>query len=53
LLQLWQNGFVEVAGGDRKNGYNYQITDGNEYESLKGSIEEVLSEAVKNLGVAQ
>ncbi len=51
LLQLRQNGFVEVAGGDKKNGYQYRITEPNEYELLKKSVSESLHGALKGLEV--
>jgi len=49
LLQLRQNGFVEVVGGDRKNGFCYQITEPKEYEELKNGVQTALDEALNKL----
>ncbi len=49
LLQLRQNGFVEVAGGDRKNGFTYRITEPKEYEELKNGVQTALDEALSKL----
>ncbi len=49
LLQLRQYGLLEVAGGDRKNGFCYQITEPGEYDQLKHGVQTALEEALNKL----
>jgi len=49
LLQLRQYGLIEVAGGDRKNGFDYQLTDIGEYEALRNGVQSLLDQVLKNL----
>ncbi|RNC79870.1 MAG: hypothetical protein ED557_12120 [Balneola sp.] len=49
LLQLRQYGLVEVAGGDKKNGFAYQLTDIGEYEALKNGVQSLLDQVLETL----
>ncbi len=49
VLQLRQHGLLEVAGGDRKNGFCYQITEPGEYDQLKHGVQTALEEALNKL----
>lgn len=45
LRDLRQGGYLEVAGGDQKNGFAFQIAKPNEYENLKNGVQTALEEA--------
>lgn len=53
LRDLRQGGYLEVAGGDQKNGFAFQITEPNEYEILKNGVQNALDEAAQSLKAAQ
>lgn len=53
LRDLRQSGYIEVAGGDQKNGFAFQITEPNEYEILKNGVQNALDEAAQSLKAAQ
>ena len=50
LRELRQGGYLEVAGGDQKNGFAFQIAEPNEYENLKNGVQKALTEAAQSLG---
>ncbi len=39
LRELEQRGYLQLAGGNRKSGYEYEITAWEEYEKLKSGID--------------
>jgi energy-coupling factor transporter ATP-binding protein EcfA2 len=53
LRELRQGGYLEVAGGDQKHGFAFQIAQPDEYEHLKNGVENALAEAAQSLKAAQ
>jgi DNA primase catalytic core len=48
LRELEQRGYLQLAGGNRKSGYEYEISAWEEYEKLKSGID-ILDEILKRL----
>jgi thymidylate synthase len=48
LRELEQRGYLQLAGGNRKSGYEYEITAWEEYEKLKSGID-ILDEILERL----
>ena len=46
---LQQNGMIGKIKGDQKNGFNYRVTDEEEYKKLRSNIENVLDDTLQNL----
>lgn len=49
LLELTRNGYVKVSAGSKYKGFEYQITDYEEYNELRGSIETKLAEILERI----
>ena len=49
VTELQRNGYIKFKGGNRYRGYEYQITDYKEYESLKNNIDKTLGEILKKI----
>lgn len=50
LLQLTQNGFLKIVGGNRYHrGFEYEITSYSEYEELQEEVSSVLNEVYKKI----
>jgi len=52
LRELEQRGYLQLAGGNRKSGYEYEITAWEEYEKLKSGID-ILDEILEKLKVKE
>jgi|BioPla2DNA2_1021312.scaffolds.fasta_scaffold05865_7 DNA primase len=48
LRELEQRGYLQLAGGNRKSGYEYEISAWEEYEKLKSGID-ILDEILERL----
>jgi DNA primase len=48
LRELEQRGYLQLAGGNRKSGYEYEITAWEEYDKLKSGID-ILDEILERL----
>ena len=48
LRELEQRGYIKQAGGNRKTGYEYEITAWDEYEKLKSGID-ILDEILEQI----
>lgn len=48
LRELEQRGYIKQAGGNRKTGYEYEITAWDEYEKLKSGID-ILDEILEKI----
>lgn len=48
LRELEQRGYLQMAGGNRKSGYEYEISAWEEYEKLKSGID-ILDEILERL----
>lgn len=49
VSELQRNGYIKFKAGNRYRGYEYQITDYKEYESLKNNIDKTLAEILKKI----
>lgn len=50
IKSLLELGYIQITGGDRyKTGYQYQVTDSEEYEQLKAKVLEALSSSLKEI----
>lgn len=50
LLQLVRYGYIKPVGGDRyKRGYEYEVTNFDEYTALKGSITSVFDQVLEKI----
>jgi hypothetical protein len=52
LQALVKYGYVQIIGGNRAKGFEYEITDNREYETLKSSIGNALDQALVQLKIA-
>ena len=51
LRELMAYGHLQVTGGNRHRGYQYQLTNSEEYDQLKGRIGEKLDDILKRIKV--
>ena len=49
VTELQRNGYLKLKGGNRYRGYEYQITDYKEYETLKNNIDKTLNEILEKI----
>ena len=49
LLELTRYGYLKVIGGNRARGYEYELINSEEYQSLKDNIQTVLDEALEEI----
>jgi DNA primase len=49
LIELTKNGYVKVSAGNKYKGFEYQVADYEEYNELRGSIEQKLSEILEKI----
>jgi transcription initiation factor IIE alpha subunit len=50
LLQLSVNGYIKIVGGDKfRKGYEYEVTNYEEYQSLERNIKTALDEALDKI----
>lgn len=49
LRELLSYGHLQVTGGNRHRGFQYQLTNPKEYDQLKGRIDQQLDEIIKKI----
>lgn len=49
LRELVAYGYVKIVGGSRHKGFEYQVADPKEYETLKSAIDEQLAQILTNI----
>ena len=50
IRNLQSNGYIRYKGGNKFKGFEYEITDMDEYNKLKSGIDEKLNEILKKIG---
>ena len=49
MIELTRFGYVKVVGGSKHKGYEYQVSDYKEYESLRSNIDAQLAAIITRL----
>lgn len=49
MIELTRYGYVKITGGSKYKGYEYQIADYEEYETLRSEIDERLDEILQKI----
>ncbi len=52
LIDLVKNGYVHIKGGSKYRGFEYEISDYEEYQKLKSNIDEKLNEILRKIKVS-
>lgn len=52
LRELMNYGYLQVTGGNRHRGYQYQLVNEQEYQQLKGKIDQQLDEIIQKIKAA-
>jgi DNA primase len=52
LIDLVRNGYVSIKGGSKYRGFEYEVSDYEEYQKLKSNIDEKLNEILAKIKVS-